>query len=272
MPPGVGYNDPLTQFVQKGPSQLDWMDKFVPAQRANITNKAGQSNKSWLRDLSSTYAAAAAPPTASTLPIGYSTLAQILGLQGKTDPGQMNMDIADILRRTQGQKDALTGNLASQGLQRSGVGAALGEAVSQGGNELVARRQAEETTTAEARKRSDLELLTRMIIDPSLSAAGIAEGTPAANKGPSSTDQLLQLAAIFGASYFGCWVAAEVFDGWDDPRTHAARRYIHTAAPKALRDAYMRHGQALAEKVRRNPALRDLLRPRFEAFALAGRA
>lgn len=288
MPPGIGYGSrrgfttnmassppppaqsPFPDFVAGGPSHQDWLTKFANAHVAKVAGSGNQSTKGYFGDLGSTFAAGAAQPAASIPPIGYATLAQILLGQGATDPMLLNRQLADISRTTQGRQDALGGQLAAGNLQGSGVGQALQLALGQAGAEQRGQAIAQETATAEARKRQDLDLLLRLIIDPSLQAGGIALGVPS-QKGPSSTDQILSLLATGAGAYLaGCWVAAEVFDGWDDPRTHAARRYILTMAPRRLRELYLEHGQELAERVRRDGRLRDMLRTSFLTFAAVG--
>jgi len=68
----------------------------------------------------------------------------------------------------------------------------------------------------------------------------------------------------------GCWVAAELFGGWDKIKTHLARFFIQTMAPKWFRDAYMTHGEVIASYISNKPILKALLRPFFEAFAFLG--
>jgi hypothetical protein len=53
-------------------------------------------------------------------------------------------------------------------------------------------------------------------------AGGAAAGGAAAAGGGDAAMTALMMAAGF------CWVAAEVFDGWDDPRTHDVRRWLLT--------------------------------------------
>lgn len=76
----------------------------------------------------------------------------------------------------------------------------------------------------------------------------------------------------WGANLFGgiCWVAAELFGGWDSPKTHAVRHYMLTMAPKWLLQAYRTHGELLAARMHKNPFLKALIRPFFEVFAFLG--
>jgi hypothetical protein len=68
----------------------------------------------------------------------------------------------------------------------------------------------------------------------------------------------------------GCWVAASVFQGWDDPRTFKARYFIHYRAPKLLRDFYMKHGARIAAHISDKPILKNVIRPVFELFSTLG--
>ena len=94
---------------------------------------------------------------------------------------------------------------------------------------------------------------------------------------------LLGMGLQAGATYFGskaiaaalpavaaCWVAAEIFGGWYEPKTQAARYYIKNMAPSWFRNFYLRHGMEIAKFISNKPMLKMLLRPLFEYFALRG--
>lgn len=98
--------------------------------------------------------------------IGQATLTQLLLGQGRTDPQAFNRNIADINRNAQSSGNQLQAILAQRGLGGSGVGQALGAAVGQAGNAQVAGARANEAALAEQRKRSDLDLLLRLFMDP----------------------------------------------------------------------------------------------------------
>jgi hypothetical protein len=72
-------------------------------------------------------------------------------------------------------------------------------------------------------------------------------------------------------SYSMCWVAAEIFDGWDTPKTMAARYYMGYIAPVWLRNIYMKYGERIAKFIHNKPILKAVLRPLFECFAMVGR-
>lgn len=71
-----------------------------------------------------------------------------------------------------------------------------------------------------------------------------------ASYGPMSS--LIGAAGLAGsAALKGCWIAAEVFDGWDDPRTHLVRNYIFARSDrgtvaKLLARVYLRFGERTA--------------------------
>jgi hypothetical protein len=69
---------------------------------------------------------------------------------------------------------------------------------------------------------------------------------------------------------FPCWVAAELFGGWNKLKTHMARYFMLYMAPKWLLEGYERHGKAIASYISNKPILKALLRPFFEVFAFLG--
>jgi hypothetical protein len=71
-----------------------------------------------------------------------------------------------------------------------------------------------------------------------------------------------------GSSGKGCWVAAELFDGWDDPRTIIVRSYLfgpfaETFLGKHICALYLKFGERLAEGIRKHPVLRAVFLPIF---------
>lgn len=67
-----------------------------------------------------------------------------------------------------------------------------------------------------------------------------------------------------------CWVAAEVFDGWDDPRTIDVRGWIfgkfaQSWYGKLIASLYLRAGERTAAAIRRFPVLRVAFLPIFNA-------
>ncbi|MBI4431855.1 MAG: hypothetical protein HY587_09125 [Candidatus Omnitrophica bacterium] len=68
----------------------------------------------------------------------------------------------------------------------------------------------------------------------------------------------------------GCWVAAELFGGWYEPKTVSARYYVNHMAPAWFRAAYLAHGRDFAKVLHQHPELKPLVRPLFEHFASEG--
>jgi hypothetical protein len=136
------------------------------------------------------------------LPAGLATLNQILFSQGKTDPRLFNQQIFGARRGAEGSVQRAQQDRARLGLSRSGVGLATDAATRAGGESQVSNIEAREAQLQEARKRSDLDLLRKLIIDPQLQAAGIGAGVDIANIGnrePSSGEELLALLTGVGA-------------------------------------------------------------------------
>lgn len=93
---------------------------------------------------------------------------------------------------------------------------------------------------------------------------------------PSGMQQLLtgagqMLPYLLMASMGGCWVAAEIFNGWHEPKTEAARYFINNMAPEIFRKFYLKHGERIAKFIHNKPILKMALRPLFEIFAFIGR-
>lgn len=123
-----------------------------------------------------------------------------------------------------------------------------------------------------------------------LAKAGLAQGEV------NSADQMYQfsrrpswlaqagLAAIGGASaaagsafgtsfgkQAGCWVASEIFGGWFEPKTVAARFYVNNLGPKFFLSFYLKHGEAFARRLKGRKLIKLLIRPIFEYFAWRGK-
>lgn len=104
--------------------------------------------------------------------LGISSLIDILSSRGRTDPAMFNQQVADIQRGTQGQQQQIQQQGAQAGLQGSGVMAALQAATGQAGEDRIAGAKAQETALAEQRRREDLDLFIKMILDPSMELFG----------------------------------------------------------------------------------------------------
>lgn len=118
--------------------------------------------------------------------------------------------------------------------------------------------------------------------DPSNQAANAVTGanqntdTQAnANAASSTGTEMLGLGeglAADAASAFskGCWVAAEVFNGWGDPRVDAARNFIFNIWAKEsfvgnlVAKLYLAIGERVAHLVKRSKILRAVFTPLFE--------
>lgn len=67
--------------------------------------------------------------------------------------------------------------------------------------------------------------------------------------------------AASGFPSLGCWIAAELYGGWDDPRTELVRAWLWTKFSKsrigsAVMALYMRFGERVAAMIRNNGPLR----------------
>ena len=68
-----------------------------------------------------------------------------------------------------------------------------------------------------------------------------------------------------------CWVAAEVFGGWENPKTENCRFFIGEMAPLWFKNFYMKHGEHFAAFIKNKPILKAAIRPLFELFAELGK-
>lgn len=67
-----------------------------------------------------------------------------------------------------------------------------------------------------------------------------------------------------------CFVAAELFGGWNDMRTIRARHFILFKSPSWFKNFYIRHGKNISLFIRNKPILKNIMRPLFERFAYLG--
>lgn len=70
--------------------------------------------------------------------------------------------------------------------------------------------------------------------------------------------------------FLACWVAAEVFDGWNDMRTSFCRLYILMKGPKWFRSLYCRFGKKFASFIKDKPIIKKMIKPVFEWMARKG--
>lgn len=81
---------------------------------------------------------------------------------------------------------------------------------------------------------------------------------------------MLLMAKLFPA-LAACWVASEIFGGWTEPKTEAARYFVNNIAPLWFKEFYLRYGEAIAEFIHDKPIFKMALRPLFEIFAFIGK-
>jgi hypothetical protein len=67
----------------------------------------------------------------------------------------------------------------------------------------------------------------------------------------------------------GCWIAAEIFGGWTEPRTVLVREWLNEEVPKTrlgrfIVGMYMRFGERIAARIRVSNPLRAFFTPLFE--------
>lgn len=68
-----------------------------------------------------------------------------------------------------------------------------------------------------------------------------------------------------------CWVAAEVFGGWDKIETMYSRFYIIFGAPKWFRSLYIKHGKWFAKFISNKPFIKSVVKKIFDHIQLKGR-
>jgi hypothetical protein len=245
----------------------DEVNRILSGRNTNLQHLTG--------DLATTVLSPIGPFAAKALPLGFGTSLDILAQQGEMDPRLRNQVISDIDRRTMGNVMNTRQRLAQSGFDPNiGVGGATLAAIEQAGQGQVAGFIAQEARDAEERKRQDLAQLMPMFMDPGLAAAGLATSQDQARRQESSQRRsdnmaLLGTALAIGAKLL-CWVARAVL-GEDNPEWLDVRRYILTKAPASLSTAYLQAGPELADRVRKDPELREQLRPVFEEMARKGR-
>ena len=75
---------------------------------------------------------------------------------------------------------------------------------------------------------------------------------------------------VSGFQMPGCWVAAELYGGWDDPRVHIIREWLggefsRSWFGRAVVSVYQRLGERMAEKIKHSPKLRFVMQRIFDA-------
>jgi len=74
----------------------------------------------------------------------------------------------------------------------------------------------------------------------------------------------LGIFGTWGGNY--CWVASEIFGGWDKPETCMVRYYIGNLAPKWFRNLYIKYGERIAKFIHNKSILKLVLKPLFKLF------
>jgi hypothetical protein len=112
----------------------------------------------------------------------------------------------------------------------------------------------------------------------STSTQGTTTGTTSQTTGKSFFDSQFMggigqgIGAGASAAFFGtpCWVAAEIYGGWYEPKTCAARYYISNLSPYWFKNLYYRYGERIARFIHNKPIFKMLLKPLFDYFVFRG--
>ena len=67
-----------------------------------------------------------------------------------------------------------------------------------------------------------------------------------------------------------CWIAAEIYGGWYEPKTMAVRYYIGNIAPKWFKRFYLKYGERIAKFINNKLIFKAILKPLFNIFAYKG--
>jgi hypothetical protein len=82
---------------------------------------------------------------------------------------------------------------------------------------------------------------------------------------------LMSSAGAVGGAALGCWVAAELYGGWDAPEVAELREYIFSRGPRAFALAYQLLGRLWAWWIRRSGFARRMTRALFDRMLLKSR-
>jgi len=118
---------------------------------------------------------------AQGLPLGLSTLNEILLSQGEVDPRARNRALVSVGRNTEAQQIGNRQGAAQRGLQNSGVTSAIDAAIGASGADRAAAVETDFVRQGEDRKRNDLLLMLQLLINPALQGANVAAGLEASN-------------------------------------------------------------------------------------------
>lgn len=211
-------------------------------------------------------------------------------LQGATGAGGGMGDFFAKAFQSLGDKRQLNAQLGTIGQQVAGrarkartsgkfKGSPIGEALASGVETGGASLEQQARLRDEAQKmRTGMGLsqaFTGAVTSPLLSVLGMSLGDEQSRKAlaeqsrqfdeaqPSDLDKAL---GFVGGLF--CWVARATLR---DDRWLAARAFLLREGSHYLQGLYTKHGEELAEKVDRDPALREELLPVFEEFAKRGK-
>ena len=137
------------------------------------------------------------------------------------------------------------------------------------------------------------EVLEAAGIDKETQAANVFSGKPAGTNPLSGTTSVVQTdskgrptgkgkVTVYpagvnnnpgGMGGFGCWIAAELYGGWYEPKTILARRYVNSDRfPRLLHRLYMKYGKRVAGFMKRYEFVKPLFRPIFDIFVEKGKS
>lgn len=207
---------------------------------------------------------------------GIDSLMNLLKNPGQTDTLMLNRALSANARGTQSAQTAAQGNLARSGYGGAGLGQALQAAIGQAGQNRQSGIYADEARRREDLLRSDLsDLLYRFTVGPEVTTYGANKGVSVAQdqaKKQSTGAAIGAGAGLLAAliPLFACRTAEELY-GVDAEETAYARFYMGVMADPETREKYGT-GAELAERVRRDPALRAKVKPIFDTFVEEARS
>lgn len=298
-------NSPIGRFFQGAfgkhgsttgqlPKALQWVNPFAQglAQSApvnyNASTGAEQAGVAGSNALANT-ATGTQAGTAAAWNAGLGGLGEGLATGFMPDLAQIDAVLRPGLNRSFAtgaadirEQNALTGNLSSSGASQQ-----IGDYRAQLENNLNNQVGSYYGNAIPATIGARTNLTNTALGLPAANAQGIYN--PASGLGIAGEDQILNaIRTAFGAIQSspysanqgsggsgggqalgalakGCWVAEAIF-GADAIETSIARYYVNHLAPTDFREWYMANGERIAEHVRRDPVMRESLRPLFLQF------
>ena len=202
---------------------------------------------------------------------GLQNLNQMLLSNGRVDPRLLASLQAQNARSTQQQQDAARAGAARNGLGGGRLNQALQAAIGAAGSNRSSNLAYQDISDSYKRNQENLGLLNQLVTQPQLGYASLSADLYKTKSEADTQTKAARLGVIgsvfqgIGGMFGGCWVAEAIF-GKDAIETMLARVYVNVLAPQDLRDAYMEHGQELAEIVGNDEEMKAALRPTFLAF------